>query len=247
MGSPARAETPTGTGTRAARGIAPPRWTVKRENAGISLPQAVGLAGPGRPGCTPEGGIKRCHRGERRETTKGGRAGNALGLCMWGNGSRRVPRSGGKKDPVRRRQAMSMAHFSRNHCKPLIKRDDLALPHQRDDGKSVGLARFSEDPAIDLSDRNCGHDQIRSIRDRLLEPVRIRATDEKLNPSRRIHYGRHRSPSRWNVFLRPFRKPLRDLAGRTGMSSIRPSSWMTSTLSPGAMTSLSRTSLGMTI
>ena len=35
---------------------------------------------------------------------------------------------------------MSMANFSGKYCKPLIKSEDLALPHQRGDGESVVLA-----------------------------------------------------------------------------------------------------------
>lgn len=43
---------------------------------------------------------------------------------------------------------MTMAHFSRNHSKPFIKGNNLALPHQRGNGKRSGLIRFAQDPSI---------------------------------------------------------------------------------------------------
>jgi len=78
-----------------------------------------------------------------------------------------------------------MAHFSRNHRKPFIKGDNLALPHQRGNGERIGLARLTQHPAINFCNRNCGHDEIAGILNRLLEPVGIGATDEELNPSGR--------------------------------------------------------------
>ncbi len=119
---------------------------------------------------------------------------------------------------------MAMAHFSRYYSEPIIKRHNPSLLHQRCDSESVALARFSQYPSIDFCNRNCGNDQIRSIFNCLPKVIGIGATDKELNPPRRIDYGRHRSPSRWKVFLRPLRKPLSELAERTGMSSIRPSS-----------------------
>ena len=91
---------------------------------------------------------------------------------------------------------MSMAHFSRNHCKPLIKRDDLALPHQRGNRECIGLARFTQHPPIDLCERNRGHNEVAGILNRLFKPIGVGATYEELDPSGRIDYGRHRSSSR---------------------------------------------------
>ena len=90
---------------------------------------------------------------------------------------------------------MTMAHFSRNHRKPFIKGNNLTLSHQRSNGKRIGLARFAKDPSINLRNRNCGHDEIGCILNRLLETISVGATDEELNPSGGIDYGWHRSAS----------------------------------------------------
>ena len=141
---------------------------------------------------------------------------------------------------------MFVADLCRHDRKPIVERHDLPLFHRCRNREGVRCRGLTHDPAVDFGDRDRWDNEFIRITNGSLKVTTVWSADEELDPSGRINYDRHLSPSLSKVLVKPFRNPRRDSMGLTGTISILPSSWITSTLSPGDKASPSRTSLGMT-